>query len=45
MRQKTLRVFEVEDFKKLKSVVESKYELIKSYYFVLKEFFLFISLG
>ena len=37
MRQKTLRVFEVEDFKKLKSVVESKYELIKSYYFVLKE--------
>ena len=37
MRQKTLRVFEVEDLKKLKSVVESKYELIKNYYFLLKE--------
>ena len=37
MKQKTLRVFEVEDFEKLKKVVESKYELVKSYYFLLKE--------
>ena len=37
MRQKTIRVFEVEDFEKLKKVVESKYELIKRYYFLLKE--------
>ena len=37
MRQKTMRVFEVEDFEKLKKVVESKYELIKGYYFLLKE--------
>lgn len=36
MRQRTLRVFEVNDFNKLKSVVESKYELIKNYTFMLK---------
>ena len=37
MKQKTIRVFEVEEFEKLKNVVESKYELIKNYYFMLKE--------
>jgi len=37
MKQKTLRVFEVEDLEKLKNVVENKYELIKNYYFMLKE--------
>ena len=37
MKQKTIRVFEVEDFEKLKNVVESKYELVKNYYFMLKE--------
>jgi len=37
MRQKTLRVFEVDNFNNLKNVVESKYELIKNYFFMLKE--------
>ena len=37
MKQKNIRVFEVEDFEKLKHVVDSKYELIKNYYFMLKE--------
>jgi len=37
MRQKTLRVFIVEDFNNLKNVVNSKYDLIKNYYFLLKE--------
>jgi septum site-determining protein MinC len=37
MRQKTIRVFEVEDYENLKKVVESKYELIKNHYFLLKE--------
>ena len=37
MKQKTLRVFEVEDFEKLKNIIESKYDLIKNYYFMLKE--------
>jgi septum site-determining protein MinC len=37
MRQKTIRVFEVDDYKNLKNVVESKYELIKNHYFLLKE--------
>ena len=37
MKQKTLRVFEVEDFNKLKNLVNSKYELIKSYFFMLKK--------
>jgi len=37
MKQKTLRVFEVENFEKLKNVVENKYELIKNYYFLLKK--------
>ncbi len=37
MKQKTIRVFEVDDFEKLKNVVESKYELIKNHYFMLKE--------
>ncbi|WP_456480065.1 septum site-determining protein MinC [Nautilia sp.] len=36
MRQKTIRVFEVEDIDNLKKVVESKYELVKNYYFLLK---------
>jgi len=36
MKQKTLRVFEVEDIEKLKNIVENKYELIKNYYFMLK---------
>ena len=37
MRQRTLRVFEVEDFDKLKAVVESKYPLVKNHFFLLKE--------
>jgi len=37
MKQKTLRVFEVESFDKLKNIVENKYELIKNYYFMLKK--------
>ncbi len=37
MKQKTLRVFEVEDFEKLKNIVQSKYELLKKYYFMLKK--------
>jgi septum site-determining protein MinC len=37
MKQKTIRTFVVEDFNKLKSVVESKYDLVKNYYFLLKE--------
>jgi len=37
MKQKTLRVFEVDDFEKLKNVIENKYELVKNYYFMLKE--------
>ena len=28
MKQKTLRVFEVDDFEKLKNIVDSKYELV-----------------
>jgi septum site-determining protein MinC len=37
MRQKTLRTFVVENFEKLKNVVESKYDLVKNYFFYLKE--------
>ena len=37
MKQKTIRVFEVEDFEKLKNVVESKFELVKNHFFMLKE--------
>ncbi len=37
MKQKTIRVFEVEDFEKLKNIIESKFELIKNHYFMLKE--------
>jgi septum site-determining protein MinC len=37
MRQKTIRVFIIEDFNNLKNVVNSKYDLIKNYYFLLKE--------
>ena len=37
MKQKTLRVFEIDDFEKLKNIVESKYDLIKNHYFMLKE--------
>jgi septum site-determining protein MinC len=36
LRQKTIRVFEVDDFDNLKKVVESKYELVKNRYFLLK---------
>jgi len=36
MKQKTLRVFEVDDFNKLKNIVENKYDLVKNYYFLLK---------
>jgi septum site-determining protein MinC len=37
MRQKTIRVFEAEDYENLKKVVEYKYELVKNHYFLLKE--------
>ena len=37
MRQKTIRVFEVDNYDNLIKVVESKYELIKNHYFLLKE--------
>ena len=37
MRQKTLRVFEVDDFEKLVNIVNTKYDLVKNYYFLLKE--------
>jgi len=37
MKQKTLRVFEVEDFEKLKNIIKTKYPLIKNHYFLLKE--------
>lgn len=37
MRQKTIRVFEVDDVENLVKVVESKYELIKNYFFLLKK--------
>jgi septum site-determining protein MinC len=37
MRQKTIRVFIIEDFNNLKNVVNSKYDLVKNYYFLLKE--------
>ena len=37
MKQKTIRVFEVYDFDSLVKVVESKYELIKNYFFLLKK--------
>jgi len=37
MKQKTLRVFEVDDFEQMKNVIESKYELVKNYYFMLKK--------
>jgi len=37
MKQKTLRVFEVDDFEKLVNIVENKYDLVKNRYFLLKE--------
>ena len=37
MKQKTLRVFEVEDFENLKNIVKTKYPLIKNHFFLLKE--------
>jgi len=37
VRQKTIRVFEVDNFDNLVKVVESKYELIKNYFFLLKK--------
>ncbi len=37
MRQKTLRVFEIEDYEKLKNIISSKLPLIKNHFFMLKE--------
>jgi len=37
VKQKTIRIFEVYDFDSLVKVVESKYELIKNYFFLLKK--------
>jgi len=37
MKQKTIRVFEVEDFEKLKHIINSKLPLIKNHFFMLKE--------
>ena len=37
MRQKTIRVFEVDEFDSLVKVIESKYELVKNYFFLLKK--------
>jgi len=37
MRQKTIRVFEIEDYENLKNVVESKYDLVRRHFFLLKE--------
>jgi len=37
MRQKTIRIFEVENYENLKNVVESKYELVKNHFFLLKQ--------
>ena len=37
MRQKTLRVFEVDNYENLKNIIQSKYELIKNHFFLLKE--------
>jgi len=37
MRQKTLRVFEVDDLDELKRVVEAKLPLVKNHFFMLKE--------
>jgi septum site-determining protein MinC len=37
MKQKTLRVFEVDDFEKLKNIISSKLPLIKKHFFMLKE--------
>jgi len=37
VRQKTIRVFEVDSFDNLVKVVESKYELFKNYFFLLKK--------
>jgi septum site-determining protein MinC len=37
MRQKTLRVFEVDNFENLKNIIDTKYELVKNHFFMLKE--------
>ncbi len=37
MKQKTLRVFEVDDFEKLEKIVSSKFPLLKNHFFLLKE--------
>jgi septum site-determining protein MinC len=37
MRQKTLRVFEIDNYENLKKVIDSKYELVKNHFFLLKE--------
>ena len=37
MKQKTIRVFEVEDYENLKNIVKTKYPLIKNHFFLLKE--------
>jgi len=37
MKQKTLRVFEVDNFENLKKVIDSKLPLVKNHFFMLKE--------
>ena len=37
MRQRTLRIFEVDNYEKLKNIIQSKYDLIKNHFFLLKE--------
>jgi len=37
MKQRTIRVFEVDDFENLKSIIKTKYPLIKNHFFMLKE--------
>jgi septum site-determining protein MinC len=37
MKQRTLRVFEVEDYEKLKNILSSKLPLVRNHFFMLKE--------
>jgi septum site-determining protein MinC len=37
LRQRTLRVFEVDNYENLKNIIQSKYDLIKNHFFLLKE--------
>jgi septum site-determining protein MinC len=37
LRQRTLRIFEVDNYEKLKNIIQSKYDLIKNHFFLLKE--------